>query len=177
MATSVQGSPCRCVVPSTTGCLFMLGGECVSYTSTNISGPNIFTGDKFNTVVQKLSSFSTNCCNTKTINYDATQVCTDAFSINPLVTITLVGQSGQGTYIIAVNNSVVSSFNIPSNLTGNFIAFGAGTSGDFIRITLFDASNNQLNTFLVNNVSRYGAGTAFNIALLDHVTLSCQNAE
>lgn len=65
MSMSVPGDSCRtprgcnpCNTPNT-GCIVRVPGECAYYSGSNLSGPGINTGDTFNTVVNKLTTYIT----------------------------------------------------------------------------------------------------------------------
>lgn len=61
MGSSIPGNSCRttkcCAPTSNTGCIVRVPGECVFYTGANIAGPNIFTGDTFNTVINNFNTY------------------------------------------------------------------------------------------------------------------------
>lgn len=59
MSMSVPGNSCRpCRSTSnSSGCLTRLAGECVYYSGSNISGPNINQGDTLNTLTVKIINY------------------------------------------------------------------------------------------------------------------------
>lgn len=111
---------------------------------------------------------------TRDVDYDMSAICADTFSILPILTLTFVGDNGQGTYTINLTGADddIGQLKLLKSLTGNFKLYVHGSSSDYITTSMYTAGN-----ILIEEVDTNGSGNgvsaSFNISTLDHIIFGC----
>lgn len=144
MSTSVPGNSCRtcrpCNSSTNQGCIIRLPGECVYYSGTHISGPDINTGDNFNIVVNKLSSTAGTVTSVGLIMPAAFSVANSPVTSEDTIAVTAIGTTeqyirGDGTLatlpVTYANNGLT--------LTGTVVQMG----GTLTQFTDIDTTGNM----------------------------------
>lgn len=109
------------------------------------------------------------------VDYDMSAICGDTFTFSkPVLTLTFVGEDGQGTYNLnlTADSGDSGQFKILKSLTGNFKIYLTTGSVDYIDVTLYTSGNVVLTNF-ASDGSGNGVSGVFDIQKLDHIIFGC----